>query len=192
MAKRPPRQGRVLPPVAEEDAALFRSAVGDAIPLAPDGRIPPSRPHVSPRPRARGAAYAAREDGLSDGLDLALDPGEALSWLRPGMDSQALRRLRRGHWPVGAELDLHGLTGDEARGALAAFLDGCRGRDVRCARVIHGKGLRSPDGTPVLKARVKHWLVQRGDVLAFCQAPASQGGGGAVLVLLRAGGAGVL
>ena len=53
-------------------------------------------------------------------------------------------------------------------------------------RVIHGKGLGSPDGTPVLKTRVRAWLQERTQVKAYCEAPPAQGGGGALLVLLRA------
>jgi DNA-nicking Smr family endonuclease len=38
----------------------------------------------------------------------------------------------------------------------------------------------------VLKGKLRKWLAVRDEVLAFCQAPAADGGGGAVLVLLKA------
>jgi DNA-nicking Smr family endonuclease len=50
---------------------------------------------------------------------------------------------------------------------------------------VHGKGLHSDSGVPVLKNLVDRMLRQRADVLAFASAPAAQGGHGAVLVLLR-------
>jgi DNA-nicking Smr family endonuclease len=50
--------------------------------------------------------------------------------------------------------------------------------------VVHGKGLGSPGKEPVLKSKVQRWLVQKKEVLAFVQAKPSDGGGGALVVLL--------
>jgi DNA-nicking Smr family endonuclease len=96
-----------------------------------------------------------------------------------------LRKLRRGHWVVQDALDLHGLNREEARLSLAQFLGACLKRGLRCVRIVHGKGLRSPGKEPVLKGKVQLWLARREEVLAFCEAPANQGGSGAMLVLLR-------
>ena len=52
-------------------------------------------------------------------------------------------------------------------------------------RIIHGKGLGSRNRLPVLKHKLRHWLMQREDVLAFCQARTVDGGSGAVIVLLK-------
>jgi len=107
------------------------------------------------------------------------------TFVRAGIGSNVLSKLRRGQWSVQSELDLHGCTTDEARDALADFLfDACR-RRYRCVRVIHGKGLTSPNKEPVLKGKVRRWLTQWADVLAFAEAPRNSGGGGAVIVLLR-------
>jgi DNA-nicking Smr family endonuclease len=94
-------------------------------------------------------------------------------------------RLRRGHWAIQGELDLHGQRRDGAREQLAAFLREAARRGWRCLRVVHGKGLGSPGRQPVLKARVHRWLGQSAEVLAFTQASAPQGGAGALIVLLR-------
>ena len=83
-------------------------------------------------------------------------------------------------------VDLHGLNRQEARSLLGDFLGGCLKRGLRCVRVVHGKGLRSPKREPVLKGKVRQWLARREEVLAFCQAPMNQGGSGALLVLLSA------
>jgi len=96
-----------------------------------------------------------------------------------------LSKLRRGRWSVQAELDLHGLNTEESRDALADFLLEARTRGLRCVRVIHGKGLSSPNKEPVLKGKVRKWLAHWDDVLAYCEAPPHSGGGGAVLILLR-------
>jgi DNA-nicking Smr family endonuclease len=95
-------------------------------------------------------------------------------------------RLRRGVWSVQGELDLHHLNRDEARDALSEFLNEARSYGWRCVRIVHGKGLSSPNREPVLKGKVRRWLAQRDEVLAYSEAPRHAGGSGAVLVLLKA------
>ncbi|MEG0413512.1 MAG: Smr/MutS family protein, partial [Comamonas sp.] len=84
-------------------------------------------------------------------------------------------------------LDLHGLRSDEAREALGQFIRLAHRTGMRCVRVVHGKGLGSPGKTPVLKAKVQRWLVQKKEVLAFVQARPAEGGAGALVVLLQPG-----
>jgi DNA-nicking Smr family endonuclease len=114
-----------------------------------------------------------------------LDADESLSYSAPGVGPDVLRRLRRGEWSLQAQVDLHGHRVDEAREALAAFLRDAVKRGLRCVRVVHGKGLGSLGKVPVLKDKVRGWLRQRDDVIAFCQARGADGGAGAVMVLLR-------
>ena len=85
------------------------------------------------------------------------------------------------------EIDLHGLRSDEARERVAEFLRDSARAGLRCVRVVHGKGLGSPGREPVLKAKVKSWLVQRSEVLAFTHARPADGGHGALIVLLKPG-----
>jgi len=129
-------------------------------------------------------------EALSDGFDVEtlLHTDEHLSFRRPGIGPDVVRRLRLGHWSIQAEIDLHGLRTDEARTQLATFVREAQRRGLRCIRVVHGKGLGSPGKTPVLKGRVHSWLVQKSEVLAFVQARPADGGAGALIVLLRAGG----
>jgi hypothetical protein len=87
---------------------------------------------------------------------------------------------------VQAHLDLHGLNRWQAALAVVEFLREARRRHVRCLRIVHGKGLGSPNREPVLKSKLRHWLTLREEVLAYCQAPNHEGGSGAILVLLRA------
>lgn len=177
------------PSPTAEDSAVFRQAVGDAQPLPASGRVAHPPPRRKPIPyQTLQDEKAVLTDALSDPLD-DYDPetGEELLFLRPGLSRQVLRRLRRGHWVIQAELDLHGLTSDQARQMLAAFLNECQHKGLRCARIIHGKGLGSKNREPVLKNKVRHWLMQRQEVLAFCQARPADGGGGAAVVLLKSG-----
>lgn len=107
------------------------------------------------------------------------------TYMRHGLGSDVLGKLRRGHWSLQAEIDLHGMTVDEAHDALADFLVDARNRGYRCVRVIHGKGLTSPGREPILKGKVRKWLSHWDDVLAYAEAPRHAGGGGAVVVLLK-------
>ena len=172
------------------DRELFLAAVSDATRL-PETARPPSvvaRPKPKPIPTKRweDEAMALAESRLSDMTpESLLDSDEALSFARVGISSDTLRKLRRGHWVIQDSLDLHGLRTDEAREVFAQFLRQCGQRSIRCIRIIHGKGLGSANRQPVLKGKVLAWLQQRDEVLAYCQAPASDGGSGAVRVLLR-------
>ncbi|MFN7754120.1 MAG: Smr/MutS family protein [Pseudomonadota bacterium] len=178
------------PDPALDARALFRAAVADARPLRQPPRMERPAPRVRPLPLQR---WADDREVLTESLERTVDwdfdrqTGESLAYKREGVQLQVFRRLRRGHWVVQSELDLHGLTREEARAALGRFLAECLRRGLRCVRVIHGKGLGSRNREPVLKAKVAGWLAQREAVLAFCEAPPRDGGSGAVLVLLRAG-----
>lgn len=168
-------------------AEMFREAMQGVIPLPPSDRALPTTAKPAPRPlqRERDEDLALRSS-LSDAIDIEslLNTDEALSWKRPAIDPQVLPRLRRGHWSVQAHLDLHGLRVDEAREQLSGFLADARRREIRCVRIVHGKGLGSVNREPVLKNMVLRWLVQRAEVLAFCQARPNDGGAGALIALL--------
>ena len=150
-------------------------------------RGPAPEPAVAVQSLLDEHAALAREPRRGDSTpSSALETGEEAAFVRDGLSRQVLRKLRRGHWVVQAELDLHGMTRAEARAAVADFLREAVRRARRCVRIVHGKGLGSKNREPVLKGKVRGWLAQREEVLAFCQAPAPQGGSGAMLVLLRA------
>ena len=167
--------------------ALFRAAMRDVAPLPATDKVVSSGSQVPPVPRKKSyQEQAATEDTLSDHISMEMEAGDEWSYRRPGISQQTLRRLLRGHWGIQENLDLHGLTRDEARQELSTFLDACAQKKFRCVRVIHGKGLGSKNRAPVLKTRIGNWLMQHADVLAFCQARPEDGGGGAILILLKA------
>ena len=157
-------------------------------PIKESNRIEPEPMPPVPAPRQREADQRAVLDESLEAFSLEdrLDIGEEAVFLRPGIPRRVLADLRRGRWVVQGEIDLHGLTRDEARSALGEFLARSLHKGLRCVRVVHGKGLRSPGKIGVLKHLSKGWLAQREEILAFCQARAHEGGGGALRVLLRA------
>jgi DNA-nicking Smr family endonuclease len=175
----------------DDDSAeweLFRRTMHDMIPFASD-KIEPLPPQLKPVPRQRQLdEQQVLNDMLSEWYDPAeLETGEELLFMRPGIQHAMLRKLRRGHYSVRAELDLHGLLVPEARQTVSAFLHECRLQRWGCVRIIHGKGNGSRHKQPVLKIKLNHWLRQYDSVLAFCSARSMDGGTGAVYVLLRHG-----
>ena len=173
---------------AERQRRLFADSVGTVTALRPHGRTAQAPAPPEPLPRQREAdERAALREALSDDVDIAslLLTDDGLSFHRPGIGPDVVTRLRRGHWSIQGELDLHGLRRDAARDALAAFVREAARRGWRCVRIVHGKGNGSPGREPVLKAKVQRWLGQHHAVLAFAQASAPQGGAGALIVLLR-------
>lgn len=170
---------------AEREA--FARAVGPVHAVPDRGRalVAPPRPGPEPRQREADERDALRQ-ALSDEVDVEslLLTDDGLSFRRPGVHADVVARLRRGQWSIQGQIDLHGLTRDEAREALAVFVRQSHRQGRRCLRVVHGKGHGSPGRRPVLKAKVQRWLAQCGEVVAFTQASGHEGGAGALIVLL--------
>jgi DNA-nicking Smr family endonuclease len=186
---RPPAKPHDPAPLDEQ--GLLRDALKDVSPLPDPGRASLRKPPPAPIPVQRlREDQQVLVDSLSDAppLEIGLETGEELVFLRPGLPRLLLRRLKRGEWAVQDELDLHGMRSDAARTALSEFMSTALKGGLRCVRVIHGKGTRSMNGEPVLKRKAGNWLAQRDEVLAFVQARPEDGGGGAVLVLLKSKG----
>jgi DNA-nicking Smr family endonuclease len=172
---------------AEAERNLFTRAVGKVAPIANQERVwsPPQR--LTPRPLQQDLDdEAVMHESMSDEFDIStlLDADDQLSFRRPGIGTDVTRKLRKGEWSIQGQIDLHGLRSDEARNAMGQFIRDAKRMGWRCVRVVHGKGLGSPGKEPVLKSKVQRWLVQKKEVLAFVQAKPSDGGGGALVVLL--------
>jgi DNA-nicking Smr family endonuclease len=174
--------------VDEDERALFRDAVRDVRPLRSTRAAPPA----GRRPKARARfARAERRAVLAESLaasGTALTPvieaGDELLFRRPDLSSQVFRQLRRGHFRVEAECDLHGLTRAQAGQVLSEFVAEALLRGWRVLRVVHGKGHGSGQRGPVLKHLVNAYLQRVGTVLAFASGREVDGGVGATLVLL--------
>jgi DNA-nicking Smr family endonuclease len=173
---------------ANAEKNLFVRAVGAVTTLDHAPRV-----SLSPQPAKPLAQQQHLDDAnvlresLSDDFDVStlLDTDDELSYRSKGIGTDVTQKLRKGHWSLQGQIDLHGLRSDEAREALGQFIRDATKRGWRCVRVVHGKGLGSPGKTPVLKSKVQRWLVQKTEVLAFVQAKGSEGGAGALVVLLK-------
>jgi len=182
----------VTPEPSPTPEELFKQAVKDARPL-PESLKHARLHHAPAKPKPIPKQFILDEqqalaDSLSDHYipTHELETGEELLYLREGHAPDILSKLRRGHWVVQAAIDLHGLISDEARLYVASFLNDCKKRGLRCVRIVHGKGLGSRNKEPVLKHKLRNWLVQRDEVIAYAQARKIDGGSGAVIVLLKA------
>lgn len=174
----------------QAEQELFARSVGPVHRLRDHGRAHIERQRPEPHPRQReldeqAAVRASMSDEVT--LESLLLTDDGLSYRRPGIGPDVVARLRRGDWALQGQIDLHGLTRDEAREALATFLRDSLRKGQRCIRVVHGKGHGSPGRQSVLKSKVQRWLAQRAEVIAFAQATGPQGGAGALVVLLAGG-----
>jgi DNA-nicking Smr family endonuclease len=160
----------------DDDFARAMSAE-NVVPLRPERRArahgaPPVRlPPISPHP-----------DVTPTGDDAEEQDDE---FAAHGVNRREIRKLKRGDYAPADRRDLHGMTAIEASVSVRRFIDASRHHSYRCVCIVHGRGLRSPGGVAVLKARVRADLRSHPEVLAYADAPASDGGAGAVYVLLR-------
>jgi DNA-nicking Smr family endonuclease len=193
-ARPAPRPAPPAPREPSEDE-LWRAATTGA------RRVERGPDTVAPRP-PRGAPEAFWHPDLEavDALraivsgeapfDLS-DGDEFVEGRAAGVSQEIVRKLRRGDFAVQGHVDLHGLTREEAKGAVEGFLRASRNGGKRCVLVVHGRGLHSKDQLPVLKDALRTWLSTARfarHVLAFATARPEDGGAGALYVLLRRAG----
>ncbi|PRC90852.1 Smr/MutS family protein [Solimicrobium silvestre] len=178
---------------AQKEANIFRSNMGAVTPIkAPDvyvhQRASIATKTVTTQPKEITSMAQAMQvmEQWSDEFDASQwqEQDEGLSYACPGSGPDLLRKLRKNQWPAQAFLDLHGLQRDQARTALADFLRRSKQARLRSVCVIHGKGINSRQPA-ILPDKVRSWLCQSELVQAFCPANASDGGDGALHVLLK-------
>lgn len=170
-----------------DDTDLFRLAMQGVTAAARSNKVSHDKARIDTTPHARlkdeQAALAesqheqtfSRNDGTAD---------DELRFYQPGVRKSVVQKLQRGQYSVQDELDLHGYTVAQAETALQDFLLHVKQRQLRCVRMVPGKGLHSQK-QPVLRQWLVRQLRQREAVLAFCPAPLNDGGSGALYVLLR-------
>lgn len=169
-----------------EDIKLFRSSVGIVNPIRQRKTVTVTRkPEPVPYQMHHDRARVIIEMAQGNEAPACMETGEEMRFKRPGVQNRVFHKLRSGEYRIESELDLHGYIVTEAKRILNRFLGDARKRKIRCIRIIHGKGLGSREGRPVIKHHLNIWLRHRDDVLAFSSALPRDGGGGAVYVLLK-------
>ena len=173
--------------MSDDDTDLFRRVMSDAKPLRSEARIEP--PARKPKPWARFRRADEKEvlrESLQDDLDtMESSNAESMRYRRPSVGRRTMRKLARGRYSVQDDIDLHGMTVDEAKPRLTDFINNSVRKGHLCVRIVHGKGLGSGDRGPVLKSAVSRWLRKWDSVLAFVSARQVDGGTGAIYVLLE-------
>ncbi len=99
-----------------------------------------------------------------------------------------LPNLRNGMYSIQGQIDLHGLGREEARQAVGDFIDRMSRFRSCCVKIVHGRGINSPNDRAILKENLQRWLSTRRlsrQVVAYASAPLRDGGVGAIYVLLR-------
>ena len=168
----------------------FASAMREAgiEPLGAAPRAAKKKAPAAPVPRQTLADEAAvLEESLSDEADSVefLESEDGLAFRRPEVGPDVPRDLRRGRWVVMGQLDLHGMFVEEAREAVVDFIKKSRANERLCVRIIHGKGNGSPDRQSILREKVRRWLKQFDEVVAFAQPYERDGGAGATVIRLK-------
>ncbi|MDP1828577.1 MAG: Smr/MutS family protein [Archangium sp.] len=192
-ARPPPPPKSKKPEPLDEESALFLEAVGAVGPVRPvKERVGPPEPPTAAQlkiPNEEAESLARLAELVSGGGEFDLsDSDEFIEGSVHGFDEGVMRKLRAGDFSTQAHLDLHGLTREEAKPALEAFIQKARIAGHRCVLVITGRGLNSKDQLPVLKQGAQQWLTHgraAKQVLGFCSARPKDGGAGALYVLLR-------
>lgn len=174
------------PRITDEERELFRAAVAGTTPLPDDDSVAPDKPRPKPVPRQRHAdERAVLEEMAADIPPDELESGDELLWRKPGVQDSVVRKLKRGHYRIERHVDLHGLSAVDARAVVTEFLGRAVADGAGCVRVVHGKGRGSREGRAVLKQLIGGWLRRNADVIAYASARQSDGGTGALLVLLK-------
>lgn len=137
------------------------------------------------RRQSAQAEQTSQGKGLSDHGLVLIAPEDPIEFVRPGVQHGVYKNLRLGKYQLDARLDLHGHSVNEAKQALLQFIEDCQRIEVRCALVLHGKGLHTTPFKGLLKSHVAHWLPQIPQVLAFHSAQKQHGGTGAIYLLLK-------
>lgn len=173
--------------MTNDDDDIFRRAMTGAKPIKSGSRVEPPRrrPPAKARFSQADEALALEESLEVDIDDIEQSNGELLRFSRPTVGRRTMRKLARGSFAVQAEIDLHGMTINEAKPSLSEFIEESSRNGRLCVRVVHGKGLGSGQRGPVLKPSVNRWLRRWDKVLAFVSTRQVDGGTGAVYVLLK-------
>ena len=171
--------------LTQEDKNLFRQSIGQVNALNSNKILlnQKDKPKPFPKPTKTDLDDSFFNDPNTDLEKVGLE--DNLSYTAPGIQNNVLKKLRKGHFGIDADIDLHGLTSIAAKNQLLGFLNNCITSNYRCVHIVHGKGYRSADSQPVLKNDLNLWLRQHKNVQAFCSAPQSAGGTGALFVLLK-------
>lgn len=162
----------------KQDLGLFKQAMKHVKPLKHRKLAEIQKP---PKEKRNNSMIENREAASDWFIDQAItcQPNEMLFFAHPGIQHRTLKSLKQGKLSIQATLDLHGTTLSMAYDQLHTFIEQCQTDGRRRVLIIHGKG------TAKLKSAIDTWLREHPSTLAFSSAVPSDGGAGALYLLLR-------
>ncbi len=176
-----------------DDETFLRHALEGVRPLHAHGQRPariPLEPALTHKMVDEDAEVVAQLSDLVSGqapFDIT-ESDEYVEGYRVGLDPRLVSQLRRGEFAMQDHFDMHGMIQSAAKEALKEFIIKSVRKGLRAVLIVHGRGLRSPNGHSVLKHASAGWLSHGaigGHVLAFATARLADGGAGATYVLLK-------
>ncbi|RAI03387.1 DNA mismatch repair protein MutS [Acuticoccus sediminis] len=173
--------------LSSTEKALWEKIARTVVPLRPETSVPAIEA-ATPTPEAEKPGKPPRV--AAEAPQPQPKPKKVGPQVRPAadIDRKMRRKLARGVLSIDARIDLHGMTQEEAHGALIRFITSSAGMRRRVVLVITGKGMGEGEGRGVLRRNVPHWLASRDlarHVVTFGPAHAAHGGDGALYVRLR-------
>jgi DNA-nicking Smr family endonuclease len=182
------------PPRTENDEEIFKSAMADvnrsgwrhepAHTPPKKATVPPKEPELEDRLIMQEAIEGAMSPMVQE------HPEYIEGWVGVA-GKRYLPNLRSGLYSIQEQLDLHGYNRIEARIVVEDFIVRVSRFQSCCVKIIHGRGINSPDDRAVLKENLQLWLSSRRMsryVVAYASAQMNDGGVGAVYVLLKSRG----
>ncbi|MDX8382696.1 MAG: Smr/MutS family protein [Ghiorsea sp.] len=170
----------------DDDLDLFAQEMGKVEPLtAPKPRINSQKPK-NKHEILQNIVENTPPTPLPQQHALPISAARVEQWqlCASGISNKDLKKLAQANLQDD-ELDLHGLSQQQAVSALADFMQQALQQHIRQVRIVHGRGLHSST-KPILKNITYQWLEQ-GEYAAYILAaiPTPQSKGGASHVLLR-------
>ena len=173
----------------QEDLDFFRKQM-QGVQKMNAGNIAKVEKKIKKKPDAQTLAKRASAVGPMETDDALLSDTQAmlnpvasqavLSYRIATLQHRVFEDLKAGNLRWFEAVDLHGCTVEDARSAVLQIIQMAKDENQNVIKIVHGKGPQA-----ILKTHVNSWLRQHRDVLAFVSAPETQGGTGAVLVLLK-------
>ena len=175
-------EDKIKHPTSNNDSQLFRTSVGEIKRIQSD-KLPPNS--LPSQPNKQLKIKHQHPAKLNFRYEQTVEGNESVFFSRDGVNGKTAKRMKRGDIRIADYLDLHGLTEKSAENSINQFIASSHSLSHRYIMIVHGKGHGSNKKHPVLKNLAVNLLSSHPDVLAFTSAIQSDGGTGALYVLLK-------
>ncbi|MGL4734342.1 MAG: endonuclease SmrB, partial [Enterovibrio sp.] len=120
-------------PCLSSELALFHDEMRGVKKFSHDTIVHPRRPKKIAQQKQAVATIKNHEFHFSDEYEPQLNEDGPVRYARADVSKYVVKSLRRGDHPPEIELDLHGLTQQQAKRELAALIVTCIKKNIDCA-----------------------------------------------------------